>query len=47
MNESIKKDFIEETVLRFAADENTPENWNVGSMIEFLEEKNILIVDII
>ncbi len=30
-------DFIEETVLRFAADENNPENWNIGAMTEFLE----------
>ena len=30
-------DFVEETVLRFAADENNPENWNIGAMTEFLE----------
>lgn len=30
-------DFVEETVLRFAADENTPENWNMAAMTEFLE----------
>ena len=30
-------DFVEETVLRFAVDENNPENWNIGAMTEFLE----------
>ncbi len=30
-------DFVEETVLRFAADENNPENWNIAAMTEFLE----------
>ena len=31
------KDFTEESVLRFAADENSPENWNVTGLLEFLE----------
>ena len=31
------KDFTEESVLRFAADEESPENWNVAGLIEFLE----------
>ncbi len=31
------KDFTEESVLRFAADENSPENWNIAGLIEFLE----------
>ncbi len=31
------RDFVEETVLRFAADENNPENWNMAAMTEFLE----------
>ena len=35
--EKMVADFVEETVLRFAADENTPENWNMTAMIEFLE----------
>ena len=38
--DSIQKmigDFIEESVLRFAADENNPENWNMTGLYEFLE----------
>ena len=31
------EDFTEETVLRFAADENTPENWNMTGLYELLE----------
>ncbi|MBQ3181220.1 MAG: preprotein translocase subunit SecA, partial [Clostridia bacterium] len=31
------KDFTEESVLRFAADENSPENWNIAGLLEFLE----------
>ncbi len=31
------KDFTEESVLRFAADENSPENWNISGLLEFLE----------
>ena len=31
------KDFTEESVLRFAADADTPENWNVAGLLEFLE----------
>ena len=36
------KDFTEESVLRFAADENSPENWNVTGLIEFLESVYLL-----
>ncbi len=35
--EKMVADFVEETVLRFAVDENTPENWNMTAMLEFLE----------
>ncbi len=35
--EKMVADFVEETVLRFAVDENTPENWNMTAMTEFLE----------
>ena len=31
------KDFTEESVLRFAVDEESPENWSVAGLIEFLE----------
>jgi len=40
VEDSIQKminDFTEETVLRFAADENNPENWNMAGLYEFLE----------
>ena len=36
------KDFTEESVLRFAADENSPENWNVSGLLEFLESVFLL-----
>ncbi len=35
--EKMIADFVEETVLRFAVDENNPENWNIVAMTEFLE----------
>ncbi len=35
-------DFTEESVLRFAADEETPENWNMAGLIEFLESVYLL-----
>ncbi len=41
IRESIRKmirDFVEETVIRFAPDENNPELWNVGSLVEYMEE---------
>ena len=35
--EKMIKDFTEESVLRFAVDEESPENWGVAGLIEFLE----------
>ena len=45
VKENIQKmiaDFVEESVLRFAVDENNPENWNVGGLLEFLESVCLL-----
>jgi len=36
------KDFTEESVLRFAVDENSPENWNITGLLEFLESVYLL-----
>ena len=40
--EKMIKDFTEESVLRFAADADTPENWNVAGLLEFLESVCLL-----
>ncbi len=36
------KDFTEESVMRFAVDENLPEEWNIAGLLEFLEEVYLL-----